>query len=177
MRAGEDHGEGQEGPQLDALGQRARDDRGGGGAEHQLEEEVRADRGVGDVDVRRADADRLERRPVPKAPSTLWIDQPSPRVHQVVADQVVHDRGDREEADVLGELHGHVLRPHEAGFEHREARGHPEHQEAADQEQKRGEDEADLGAGGGAGGHRRILRDGRASGSERRGAPRGGGVS
>ena len=62
-------------------------------------------------------------------------------VHQVVADEEVHQPGDGVEADVLQANHRRVLGAHGAGFEHREAGAHPHHQSTPDQERKGVEDE------------------------------------
>jgi hypothetical protein len=140
MNAGEDDHEDQEGPELDPLGQGARHDRRRGGAEHQLEEEVGGNRGVVERGVRRRKANgssdgRREQRADPAR------DRPGvTRIHEVEADEPVHDARDREERDVLRQLRGDVLRPDEAGLEHGEARGHPHDEEAADQEQQRRHD-------------------------------------
>ena len=59
----------------------------------------------------------------------------------VIADDVVAKGGDRKERDVLGQLHGRVLRADEADLEHAEAAGHEHDEHAADKEQKRVENE------------------------------------
>jgi hypothetical protein len=150
----EDDREDQEGPQLDAFCERARHDGRGRGAEHELEEEVRTGGGVAQVvGCFRRDANSFQNGNAEGAEIAarfIGADGPAAqRVHEVVADEIVHDRRDAEERDVLGQLHRHVLGADEASFEHGEACRHPEHQEAADEEQQRVEDED------------RVLADGR----------------
>src|SRR3546814_6891599 len=64
-------------------------------------------------------------------------------VHQVVADQVIHDAGEGVDRDVLQADRRGVLGAHQARFQHGEAGGHPHHEEAAHQERKGVEDRSE----------------------------------
>ena len=139
---GQDEGEQKERPQLDTLGQRAGHDRRGRCAEHQLEEIVRTRRGVGQVVSRIGrDADSLENGHADDAGQDAVNRPGAERVHQVVADHIVTDGGNREERHILGQLHGCVLGADKAGFQHAEAAGHEHDEHAANQEQQRVQDE------------------------------------
>ncbi len=58
------------------------------------------------------------------------------RVHDRVTAEHVHDAGYRVETNVLGQDLGGVLGADQAGFEHRETRGHPHDQRAHDEKVK-----------------------------------------
>jgi hypothetical protein len=117
---GQQDDEQHERPQLDALGHRAGNDRGGGCHEDHLEEPVRsygvavlddgADQRVGGLfGAQQGEfglAGVIEQRE--RADKTaIHIG-----VHQIVADQVVHDAGDRIERDVLQADRRGVLTAH-----------------------------------------------------------------
>ena len=128
-------GEDQEHPELHPLGEGSGNDGCGRGDEDHLEEPVGARRGVG---VRRCPPPpRLpgeQRRLVVRGRVQAAQHAVPPvdvGVHQVVADRVVRRPCDRVQAEVLQADDGGVLRGHGAGFEHREAGGHPHHQDGA----------------------------------------------
>ena len=107
--AGQQGREQEEWPQLDAFGKRTGDNRRRGGAEHELEEKVRSRGRVGQV-VRAVgpDAHGFEDGEPERAEVTSGLvgsERPvSERVHEIVTDQPVHDRGDGKQAEILGQL-------------------------------------------------------------------------
>src|SRR5690606_29275095 len=133
--AGHDHGEGQEGPELHALGDRSGDNRHGGGHEDDLEEEVgcaRVDRAAFEAVFTASKlAQHCSRVDLANA-----AQEEAAVVHDLIATDQVHDAGDREQTHVLGENFGCVLGSDQTRFEHRESGGHPHDQSATDQEVK-----------------------------------------
>ena len=139
----------EERPELHALGQGARDDRGGRRHEHHLEEPVghrgvaaRHD-GLGGGLVATEQRDLVSARRVRQRERT----DPAPDidVHQVVADQIVGEAGDGIEADVLQADDRGVLGADRTGLQHGEAGAHPHDQRAPDEEREAVEDELRLG--------------------------------
>ena len=150
----EDH----ERPQLHTFRQGPRDDRSCGGAEHQLEEEVRTCC-IAILDI--AGTDRLDGFGREELADDVRHRPGIARIHQVIADNPEHESGNGEKRDVLEQLRGDVLRAHQTGFQHGKACGHPHDQEAANQEEKGIEDIGDICADrrrrGSGGGRRCIL--------------------
>ena len=116
---------------LHPFGERAGDDGGGGGHEHHLEEPV-GHRGIAVVDD---GPGRRRLRRIVRGVQQLHLfagrsveqrerAEPAalvhPDIHDVVADQVEHQAGDRVQADILEADDGRVLGADGARFQHRE---------------------------------------------------------
>ena len=109
--------------ELDALRHRARDDRRGRRGEHGLEEEERPVPGS----LAREDARHAEAAPAERAAQLRGAE------HERRADEVEHDRAEREVHQVLHHDVRRVLRPREARLDERKARLHDEHEDAAEE--------------------------------------------
>jgi hypothetical protein len=129
------------------IGERPRHDRGRGRHEHHLEEPV----GCGRVAGAEVGALLRERRAVVGAPDAEAADEAAVDavIHQLVADQIEQDAGDRIDRDVLEQLRADAALAHQACLEHCETGRHPHHEKAAHQKRERVEHE--LGLGGHAG--------------------------